>query len=350
MKPYRVLNLTHNDLDGVASALAIKLAHTSLNHHVKTVFTEPDTIHEELLKGLTDKIGFDRIVLSDISPKTPTNNYTSVDSRWSIQFKIPNALNAFCGELVILDHHAPHCFKVKEFYKPFLHPLSILEDKDSRGIPRAGSELAWRYFKEVARPNSMSFTAQEALFKLCELAGDYDTWRNPIGIGTDWAIAIELMNDCFTAMTEMENAILFQEASPEATLEECLNQTLFGPYMRLARQRLEQETKRAWDNKINHANSVTEIVIDFFPSVVSSIVYNKLGGVVLVRYRKDRDSEQKVSLRSHSTSNTHLGKLVSRYGGGGHQHSASLTVNSSGTCTLDHLISELVFSSQYGII
>lgn len=347
MKPYRVLNITHNDLDGIAAGLAIRLAHTSLDHHVKTVFTGYDTLHEELYRGLTDKVGFDRIILSDISPKTPANKYKSVDDQWFVKFKIPDALKAYSGEFVVLDHHAPQCFKVKDFYKPYLHPLSILEDKDNKGVPRAGSELAWKYFKQVIRPNSVDFLTQEALYKICELAGDYDTWRSPQGFGTDWAIAVELMNDCFTAMTEMENAIYAYHAHLEQDIQECLSRTLFGTYIQVARQRLETETKKAWDSKVNHTNSVTEIVIDFFPSVISSMVYEKLGGIVLIRYKKDRNCEQKISLRSHSSSNTHLGKLVSQFGGGGHHHAASLTVNASGTCTLDHLISELVFSSQF---
>lgn len=348
MKPYRVLNITHNDLDGIAAGLAIRLAHTSLNHHVKTVFTSYETLNEELYRGLTDKVGFDRIILSDISPKPPSGKYKSVDEQWFSKFKIPEALKQYSGDFIILDHHAPQCFRVKDFFKPYLHPLSILEDKDAAGVPRAGSELAWRYFQAVARPDSLNSLAQEALFRLCELAGDYDTWRNPHGFGTSWAIAVEFMNDYYTAMQEMENAIYMFPAYED--IEKCLSQTLFEPYIDAARERLEKETKKAWDNKITYSGGVTEVVIDFFPSVISSIIYNKLGGIVLVRYKKDRTSEQKISLRSHLSSGTHLGKLASHYGGGGHHHSAGLTVNSAGTCTLDQLVSELVFSSQYGVV
>lgn len=326
----RILNLSHNDLDGIAAAAAIKIAHPG--DHVVTKFCSYSDIHENFLKGLTSKgLGFDRIVLSDISIKIPGANFFDNQEKWLAHFQIPEAVVRYTkngGELVFLDHHEPQATKMSWYYRGYTHPLTLCRATDELGYKRAGSELAGTYLKQV-NPQA----ATEVAINFLELAGDYDVWRNPRGLGGVLAMGVELIEDNFSTLNEfvkiMQSDTLFKnsEYSP-----------FMAHYMGLAQQKYETALNLAWNTKINHTSKVTEIYTNWFSSLIAMEVYEKTKGVVIVRSEKDRNKAKHFSFRKHNDVNVHLGNFASQYGGGGHAEAAGLKLNPEKGITHDYII------------
>lgn len=329
----RILNLTHNDLDGIAAGAAVKLAHP--HDHVVTKFCSYSDIHQEFYNGLTDnRLGYDRIILSDISIKVPGANFVDTQERWLAQFQIPEAVVNFTkggGELVFLDHHEPQATKMSWYYRGYTHPFTVCRAKDELGYKRAGSELAGLYLKQ----QNPSATTQIALDFL-ELAGDYDVWRNPKGFGGTLAMAVELMNDHHSVCNEFLE--IMQGNSPD--FENCLPSKL-NYYAGLAQRKYLESVDLAWNTRINHTTKITEVYANWFGSLVAMDVYDKTKGIVLVRFTKDRTKAKSVSLRRHESLKVHLGEFASQYGGGGHSEAAGIKVSSDKGPTVDSIIESL---------
>lgn len=355
MSMQRILSLTHDDLDGVAAGLAVKLAHQDA--HVTTKFCTIDGIYPLLLAALNDRrTPYDRIVLSDIAFKVPgekcplprKGEKRSKMDMW-VNDELPGAIRAFVergGELVVIDHH-PGALRVLEHYGTWLSPESICESGDE-----AGSELAARYYMRRRLASGKPIDDfDKLLVDWCRLAGDFDMWRDPWGLAGKLSMALALMRDHHTAMQDMHDTINGAEMTLHTQGGFDWEQELTGwlpAYIPLAEERLDETVEKARASRVDHAYRVSEIHADFFPSLVAETVYNETRGVVLIRYHADRKRTQALSLRRHRDLQVDLGAFCEGLGGGGHAVSAGVRLPEDGSLQLDDVvrhISELVLAA-----
>lgn len=320
----RILALCHNDLDGIAASVALNQSHPEA--HVCVRYVDYNTVNHALLRGLTCKRAWDRIVLADISFEAYGSDkaYADVETQQLITQQLPAAIVAYVqagGELVLLDHH-PRALETQALYRNYLHEDSIAELKDKQGIPRAGSELAGRYFASVSGCENEETI--EAMFGLMELTGEYDTWRDPHGYGGKLAMAVGLMDDPHLVKQELELALLEKTVCPSLTWPEVFKGTSLDTYAEVASTELEAVVAEAWQSRIKHGPRLTEIVVSDYPSLVAERIYQQTRGVVLVRYEADRTQSRKVSLRRHPDCPVDLNQLLKPFGGGGHAAAAGL--------------------------
>lgn len=357
----RILNITHNDLDGLAAGVAIRIAHTG--EHVRTLPTGNGLMASTLLKELTSKRRkYDRIILSDCSIKIPgarcnreSDYFKSKDREIIAQFGdidddhvwlsehdvinhiLPDLIRQYVssgGEFVVLDHH-PTAIPMSEYYHDVLHELSILEVKDNNGIARAGSELAGRYYHTV-KAKYLNGHDDICLTNLMMVTGDYDVFRDPTGIGAKLAIAQELMDDSHTFMNELLN--ILEDYWEGSTLEQAIkNNPLMGEFIKLAEKELQVAIQDAKRNITVHTDKVCSVNLNKYPSLVSHSIYTDTHGIVVITYS---DNPKKLSFRSHPSGGVNLGEFVAKFGGGGHELAAGLTIPPGET--FESIVSELV--------
>lgn len=320
----RILALCHNDLDGIAASVALNAAHPDA--HVCVRYVDYDTVNLELFKGLTAKRMWDRIILADISFEAydPLGSYRDVATKQLINDQLPKAVVAYTqagGELVLIDHH-PRAVQTRALYQHYLHPDSVVHTHDGEGVPRAGSELAGCYFASVAGCENED--AVSTLLDLMELAGEYDTWRNPHGYGGKLAMAVQLMNDPPLVKQELELALLEKTLCPSLSWELALEGSNLADYVQMATREFEAVLASAWQSALTHSPLLTEIHVSDYPSLVAERIYEQTRGIVLVRYEADRLKANKISLRRHASCPVDLNQLLKPYGGGGHAAAAGL--------------------------
>lgn len=320
----RILALCHNDLDGIAASVALNQAHPEA--HVCIRYVDYGTVNQALLKGLEAKRSYDRIILADISFEAydPLKRYADVATQQLVNQQLPAAIVAYTqagGELVLLDHH-PRALHTRTMYANHLHPDSITETQDAQGTARAGSELAGRYFCQVSGCDNEETTA--ALLELMELAGEYDTWRNPHGYGGLLAMAVMLMHDPHLVKQELELALLEKTLFPEFSYALALEGSRLADYVQLAEAEFEAVLQAALATRVVHSPLLTEVHVTDYPSLIAERVYMETRGVVLVRYQADRLKADKISLRRHPACAVDLNALLNPFGGGGHAAAAGL--------------------------
>lgn len=339
----RVLNLTHFDFDGLAAAIAISNAHPT--DHVTLRIANYGDVHAQLKRALTAPIPYDRIIISDISVKTPADiNENTRDADLVRELHaLTKEFVAAGGDFVVLDHHET-ALSMLDGYAGLLHADSIIETADSDGIKRAGSELGARYLK--ARFDEMSDDIQvymelseayeemgwsmaeetelfERVYELCALAGDRDVWRDPLGFGGRLALALETMDDTFGAYVDL-NELVQVAAGGKCSFEEALECVPnLAYYYDLANESLDSELERSDMEKVQYHSRFHKIETRFFPSDCAMNVYEKTRGVVLVMYP---GSPKRLSFRRHADCGVDLSAFCKTYGGGGHAMAAGLTL------------------------
>lgn len=353
---YRVLNISHLDLDGISAAAAIRETYPGFDEHVTTKFCHYGNIDRALLMGCNSKLRYDRIILSDIcflSPQKDKDFYESHEQRILIDHELPKAITNYVddgGQLVLLDHH-PRVLETQESYSKYLHKESICETVDHEGKPRAGSELAARYFSANVKKTSANQGYHEGMVRrFCELAGDYDVFRNPLGYGGMLAIGIEMMNDPHQALADVLEVfrqmqvpmLKYRSGLSDENFRAYVKTTVLGRYADMAEKQLEEETRRALDNAIYHSPKLAEIHTEFFSSLVAMKVYEATGGAVIVRHFKDRNKAQKLSLRRSAELDVDLCGVAKQFGGGGHRIAAGgVHVNKAGRGSIEDLVQVL---------
>lgn len=340
----RILNVSHNDPDGIAAALAVRLRHFIKGEHVVTKFAGVGNIHDVLFDALTQKrTPYQRIVLSDISFKVPgtVNERESNHMKMLVNYYLPQAIRDFVeagGEFVVLDHH-PGCLEVRSVYSEYLHPDSICELIDSEGIPRAGSELAARYY--AAAKDGAPSRFDLGLYDICRICGDFDLFRDVTGQVGKIARGIELMNDCQQAMNDMLTTLTeYARGSTWVTLKwgEDMHGML-GRYIREADSIFQTSMDVAMASVQNHTPTLSEVYAPYFGDFVAAEVYNMNKGAVIVRYDEDRSKVDRLSLRRHKDFPVNLGAFAKRHGGGGHSVAAGMPVDKY---TLNEIVHNLV--------
>ena len=355
----KILNITHNDLDGSAAGACIRLAHSK--DHVRTTPSDVFGVARVLFKELTStRRSYDRIILSDCSIKIPGDRCSYEDdyvrrfdpsvgeyiglSEWDvINTYLPELISQYVangGEFVVLDHHET-ALSMKEYYHTSLHDSSILEKEDYKGIPRAGSELAQRYYEqETAILSSGNPRIGYASAEIMELCGDLDCWRNPTGLAADLGLACELMDDPMTMIEQLTAIIKHRATYPGmTTLQGCVyTSSQISYYIDQAKNQLAGAIAKAKQTAITYPNNVTVVESGKFVSLVSHSIYTETEGIVVLTYP---ESPTKLSFRAHE-SNTHinLASFAREFGGGGHQFASGLKIPSG--MTLEDIVSKLV--------
>jgi oligoribonuclease NrnB/cAMP/cGMP phosphodiesterase (DHH superfamily) len=323
--------------------MAVRAAHP--DDHVQTVFADYSNVDKQLLRAMIGSRRPDRIVLADICFAVVGTACTTDEQNRIVNNELPAAIKAYVGsggELVVLDHH-PRVLEVADFYKDFLHPDSICETKDANGVARAGSEQAARYYFKLQSGKNPSNDV--AIKELCELAGDYDVWRNPLGFGGKLAIASELMSDPYQLLSELTAMAFYASEQlllgwPSVHWPHLIPDVL-GTYLERAEAMFEDAKAKAIAGGVRHHKFLTEIHTDFFPSLISMAVYEETRGVVLVRYEADRTKSKKFSLRRHADFPLDLNAWCKAFvDGGGHPVAAGFRLKSGQT--VDEAVSELV--------
>lgn len=352
----RILNLTHNDLDGIASAVAITTAHPV--DHVKVEFVTYDNVHSALKKACDARIPWDRIILSDISVKVPGAGRYASSEQEELAKNLPEIIRNYVdngGEFVVLDHH-PTAIPMKFHYHSVLHQDSILQVSDDDGTLRAGSELAARYMiKKIEEMEQIPYSAEivtvedgddeedtelgiagydiyqysERVFEFCTIAGDLDVWRDPFGFGGRLSLALDLMDDCHGALDAFISLIHLATAQ-EADLEETMQKEspLLDYYYNMANDKLNGTLALADKSKTELHSKLHTFESKFFLSHCSQHIYDQTKGVVLVTYETD---PRRISFRRHDSCGVDLGKFCAKYGGGGHSVAAAMTIPEGAT-------------------
>lgn len=339
----RVLNLTHFDFDGLAAAIAIANAHPT--DHVTLRIANYGDVHAQLKRALTAPIPYDRIILSDISIKTPQDiNAKTMDADLVRELHVlTKEFVAAGGDFVVLDHHET-ALSMLEGYEGLLHEDSIIETMDDEGVKRAGSELGARYLRarfdalsddiqvymeisEAYEELGWSMTEEaelfERIYELCEIAGDRDVWRDPLGFGGRLALAIDTMDDTLGAYVDL-NELVQVAAGSKCSFEEALECVPnLAYYYDLANDSLDEELERSDLEKVEYHSRFHKIETKFFPSDCAMNVYDKTKGVVLVMYP---NSPNRLSFRRHLDCGVDLSAFCKAYGGGGHSVAAGLTL------------------------
>jgi oligoribonuclease NrnB/cAMP/cGMP phosphodiesterase (DHH superfamily) len=338
----RVLNIAHLDVDGISSALPIAFAHPGA--HVTRRFVATDEAEWDLLKALRERrTPYDLIILSDVSFRVPGETLPEMEDAEKkkrlaklLNEDLPQAIREYRargGRLILLDHHKS-ALKAQAYYAEELDPASIVMTVDEEGAPIAGAEVAFRYYMAVSGGGfTQSFSLGQGpdfarlLADLCRVTSDFDAWRDPSGLGGYMAMATEVMNDpqgvyeCF--LQALESAREWLTATGSYSWRDAVP-PLFGEYMDLAGEKYQAAVDQAWESLVDHGGGVVEIFADFFPSLVAKEIYDDHGGAVIVRYRKDRNKANRVSLRRHPRVALDLDAFARRFGGGGHEASAGI--------------------------
>jgi oligoribonuclease NrnB/cAMP/cGMP phosphodiesterase (DHH superfamily) len=343
----RILNITHDDLDGNAAGVAIRLAHP--NDHVRTIPVGVHQVAFKLLRELETR-KYDIVILSDCSIKIPgdrCNSETRFEGELSeyevINYALPEALTNFVesgGRFIVLDHH-PTAVPMAEFYHDTLDEGSILETHDSEGTPRAGSELAGRYFLDNC-PN-ITKDYQEAVIDLMRLCGDVDCWRDPLGLAGDLGLAGELLHDSYSFMEYLNWCIEEKTIRNGLTWSQVFNShPVLSYYMRLAKNELTGAIATARKSMVEYSNNVVVVEAGKYVSLVSHAIYTETGGIVALVTQ----DKPKISFRCHEDVKVHLGLFCKKYGGGGHKNAAGMGIPSDQT--LDTIIAEMVKYAEQG--
>ena len=274
-----------------------------------------------------------RIILSDCSIKIPGNTcshdlypnkeYTEYDL---VNDLLPEAIEEYVangGEFIVLDHHGT-AVPMLEFYNHVLHDLSILETHDSNNVPRAGSELAYRYYKTVLGP-IRDLKQSMAVEWFMEICGDYDCWRNPLGFGGHLGLAQELIKDDMTFIERLTNVIIKFAHDESISLPETavMADPVLSFYITQAQHKLKGAIDSAKSTMVQYSSNIAAIQISEFSSLVSHAIYEETGGVVLITYS---GKPNRFSLRSAPDHPVDLGAFCKRYGGGGHKSSAGAPI------------------------
>ena len=361
----RVLALVHCDTDGLASAAAIRCAHADQGAHVKVEFADYGDIDNKLYKALTRVTNaYDRIVVADISWRPFEDVHTDLETKMQVALAFEQELTGGAkltdtvlgtlgvklkanevklaydgmyqtikqfrdrgGELVVLDHH-PRALAIAKEYKAQLHPLSILETHDAQGVMRAGSELAARYYMSV-RTQALP-GRDEAVVDFGRLAGDYDVWRDPHGVGGSLAMGVMRMDDNYEALLAMETLIAVASTLPQTEKGVDWRRLivdhggLLGHYILEAEAEYGQALAEALSTLELPSEHLASIYATEFSSLISDYVYQN-HPVVAVRYKSDKSKADKISLRT-GRNDLDLGKLLAPMGGGGHPKAAGLSI------------------------
>lgn len=347
----------HNDLDGIAGAAACVLAHA--DEVVTTVEASYDNVDAKLVKLLENQVTpYTRIIVVDICPEAPTA-YTTYkgDAHYKmVNETMPKAIDAYTGrggQLVVLDHHGARTQACANKYGEFLHADSIMESKDVTGTPRAGSELAGRYYSSVRNPGDHP-ALNLAVRDWMRLCGAYDCWRKgpDFDFGANLAMALSLMDDNDLALRTMLRII--EDAAFAIRMEkdlgvtgfkgwnDLLSVTLLGEYAKLAKLKFAAVVAEARSSAIVHSPKLTEIYVDFFGSLVSEVFYAENQGVVAMRYTPNRDEAKKLSFRRHADFDVHLGDVLTPLGGGGHPPAAGVSWKDNPKLNADAVIAHML--------
>lgn len=337
----RILNITHHDPDGCGAAVAIKLAHPSDHIRVKAldVYNVPKTLYRELTSS---RRSYKRVILSDCSIKIPGDRCLREPGRgedvseWElINNLLPVAIKNFVeagGEFVVLDHH-PTAIPMLEYYNEWLHPDSILEEEDSNGVKRAGSELAQRYLEN--RQSSLLPTVQ-CCRELMELLGDLDCWRDPLGLGGDLALGLDLLDDPIESINILTE-LVHDYARVERDWTNILaRHSLLGYLIPAAKSQLTESVRAAKKTQVDYPGNISTILVDKFASLVSLTIYTETKGIVVLTYP---DKPNRISLRGHESTRVHLGNFAREFGGGGHALAAGMNIPADSS--LEQVISKL---------
>ena len=362
----RIVNLSHNDLDGIASAIAIRTAHPE--DHVKTELVSIGNIHYNLKRALEARIPWDRIILSDISIKLPTSGTVWKDKEGkeeALVRELETLIKSYVdngGEFVVIDHHET-AIPMKFYYNAELHPDSILQINDDDGNPIAGSELAAVYM--VRKLEQMedtlinaevsplmdddSFSVLEydintlALFivEFCRIAGDLDVWRDPYGFGGKLALALDLMDDPYGAMEDFQ-ALITVALANGGDFEAAVNSVpIVEYYYNMASNKLAGALAMAEKSIIEHSQKLHQIESRFFASHCADKVYSRTQGVVLITYPTD---PTKISFRRHKDINIHLGQFCKKFGGAGHAMAAGMSIPQD--LTIEDVVDEMLLELE----
>lgn len=352
----RVYALVHCDTDGVASAAAIRAAHPEA--HVVVEFADYGNIDKLLHKALTRTTnGYDRIVIADISWRPFEEIHHDADARNDVVRHINQAgkvsadqlvflgvkyspeevmlahsgmrtaIEAYGKPVIVLDHH-PRALTIAREYAGVLDPQSILETHDDQGVMRAGSELAARYY--LATCDQELPGMDEAVVDFCRLAGDYDVWRDPHGVGGKLAMGVMRLDDNYEALLAMETVIAAASWQPRHDESFDWYQLikeyggLLGHYMLEAEAEYEQAKTQALLTLEQRSKHLVEVYATEFSSLISDHIYQNYP-VVCVRYIDDKAQVNKISLRT-GVKGLDLGAIVKPMGGGGHPAAAGLTI------------------------
>lgn len=343
----RVLIIGHNDLDGIAGALAVKAAHRE--DHTIIKFCSYTNLDSTLLEALQNsRLPYDRIVLVDIcfNPGVDEEKFTTVTDRWNVKFNLPEAIVKYTtagGQLVVLDHHPRALQLAASSYRGLLHSDSILEMSDMDGNLEAGSDLAAKYYINKFPNNSRKTLLSEnvfakALLKLCAVCGAYDVWNRKSSnfvFGSKLAMAQSLMHDDpYGFLNELEQTLdravteIIKDFSADQDSNfwrKCLSPVLLH-YLEQAESWFEKEVARARSTAIQHHPHLHEIYAKFFESLVAEELYSGTRGIILVRYDDSREKASKISLRKHASMPVNLGTIAKQFGGGGHFAAAGMTL------------------------
>lgn len=353
---HRICNISHNDLDGIVSAINIR--NTFPQDHIKTVLTPIGRVHQEVKRALESSIPWDKIILTDLSIKVPTKStiYANEVER-SIVESLPDLIKSYVdngGEFIVIDHHDT-AMPMKFFFNSELHGDSILTPTDNEGNAISGSELAAIYMnKKIPEldPSLMSFeltpfiamdeesgeeelqfmiseyTASEfakTLTILSHNAGDLDVWRDPFSFGGKLSLAIQLMDDPYSALEELTYLATFCTCNEIEDLELAIEGSeILNYYYSMAANKLQGAINLANKNKIEHIAKLHQVEVKFFPDHCAHAIYTDSEGIVVVTYAND---PHRVSIRGSSKIDIHLGEFAKQYGGGGHKNAAGLRVN-----------------------
>lgn len=370
----RILNITHNDLDGNAAGVCIKLAHSISGDHVRIRAVDVNSVARTLYDELTSKRRkYDRIILSDCSIKVPKAKcnpknveyvrcydkdlVADMDARdmgyvWLSEWDVvnnylPGLIRDYVasgGDFVVLDHH-PTAVPMKEYYNDCLHEFSILEEKDSDGIPRAGSELAYRYYlaETMGDVPSEELETLEMVMRVC---GDYDCFRDPLGFGGKLGIAQELLDDSQEFMNILEKVIWTLVNDDQYQHLRDFEVACYGTDNILAHALMESSSQleaaitEAKQNLVIHSDKVCEVPLKRYASLVSHSIYTETKGIVVITYA---DNPGKLSLRGHPSIKIDLGSVAAKYGGGGHRLAAGCKVEPE---SVNFIISELITNAK----
>lgn len=362
----RIINLSHNDLDGIASAVAVRTAHPE--DHVKTEFVSNSGVHFSLKRALESRLPWDRIILSDVSIKLPTGGTVFKDEKErELIIELESLIKSYVdngGEFVVLDHHET-ALPMKLYYNAELHPDSILQVNDEDGNPIAGSEIAAIYMmRKLGEIEDMIISAEVnpqvqedgeevnfqiveydlntmALFivEFCRIAGDLDVWRDPFGFGGKLALALDLMDDTYGAMEDffaLITAALVNGGDFEAAITTI---PTLDYYYNMASNKLAGALALAERTCVEHASNLHQIEAKFFSSHCAEKIYSKTGGVVLMTYP---NTNKRISFRRHKDTNIHLGEFCKRFGGGGHAMAAGMDIPPD--MTLEDVVDEMLIA------
>lgn len=347
-KPYRVLTITPKGIDGIVSALLLRLAYSSEpTVHVTTLFSDPFNIDFEF-----DKFpNYNEIIICGLSPSTAlaTSKYASNKRGQQVRYGIPRVmtdLRAKNTKMTLLDTSPNSAHFLRCFTQNFRSD-SVVRTVDEKGNSLACSDLAYEYLRR-----NLKLSTQEQLIydQLVSMAGDFKTNRNLVGYSGLLELAVEEADDPITSMSDIYLALEylrenhdFVKAPGDEDFMQALSKTTTGLYAFEASELIEKVVEGM--GKLTTRSKIMEI----FPSspIVLSLYLTYTKGVVVGRNKSTSWNSDQLVVQKHSLQkdfDAHAFAL--QYGGSGTPDIAYIPID--GTYTYSEILQQLVKECSKG--